>query len=77
MQLKELEKARHTKRERRKRQEMPLVAIVGSADPELITQLEGQIEVMVLSEMYGLDLAMSQPKHCIAWATAEMLQKLI
>ena len=56
--------------------EIPLVAIVGAADPELVAELDGRIDVMVLSEMYGLEVAMSQPKRCIARATAEVLQKL-
>lgn len=54
---------------------IPLVAIVGAADPDLVKVLDGRIEVMVLSEKYGVDLAMSQPKHCIAWATTELLQR--
>lgn len=56
---------------------IPLVAIVGAADAHLVKELKGRIEVMVLSDMYGADLAMSQPKHCIGWAATKVLQRYL
>ena len=56
---------------------IPLVAIVGAADHELVEELDGRIDVMVLSDLYGLDLAMSQPKRCIGLAVTEVLQRFI
>ena len=56
---------------------IPLVAIVGAADPDLVKELKGRIEVMVLSDLYGTNLAMSQPKHCIGWAATDVVKRFI
>lgn len=54
-------------------QGVPIVAIVGVADPDTARRWGGRVQIVSLTELFGSELAMSEPKHCIQRAMAQVL----
>jgi glycerate kinase len=55
---------------------IPIVAIVGSADPDTVRRHAAVIDVVSLVEEFGEDVAMSEPKLCIERAAAALLARM-
>ena len=53
---------------------IPVVAVVGAADDEVIRAHPEVAGVAVLSELYGPELALAEPKQCIERATVELIR---
>ncbi len=55
--------------------DVAVVAIVGDADPDTVATWAGQIEVVSLTELFGSELALREPKQCIQRAAATVLSR--
>lgn len=54
---------------------LPTLAVVGSADADVIASQNALVEVAVVSEQYGLEAAMNEPKRFIEAAVADLLSR--
>lgn len=55
--------------------DVAIAAIVGDADAEIVAARTGQIDIVSLSEMFGSDLAMREPKQCVQRAADSILTR--
>jgi glycerate kinase len=54
--------------------DIPVVAVVGDADPEAIEQHPELSAVAVLGDLFGLESSRAEPKQCIARAVTSLLE---
>ncbi|MEL6892772.1 MAG: glycerate kinase [Actinomycetota bacterium] len=52
---------------------VPVLAVVGAADHEVVEQWRSRLDIIVLAEAFGLDRALSEPKVCITEAVGTWL----
>ncbi|MGI9644843.1 MAG: glycerate kinase family protein [Ilumatobacteraceae bacterium] len=52
---------------------VPVAAIVGAADPATAVQWRRQIEIVSLTDRFGAELALTEPKACVERAAAELI----
>lgn len=55
---------------------VPVVAVVGSADPDVVDAWRDRIEVLVLADLFGTDRALAEPKACVTEAVTAYLTDL-
>jgi glycerate kinase len=55
--------------------DIAIAAIVGDADTDTVAAWAGQIDIVSLSELFGSDLAMREPKQCIQRAADTILAR--
>lgn len=53
--------------------DVPVVAVVGEADDEIVDAWSDRLDVIVLAERFGPDRALAEPKRCVTDAVAEWL----
>ena len=52
---------------------IPVMAVVGDADPDFDPQARGLVDTAVLTEEFGRDAALAEPKRCIEQAVAGLI----
>lgn len=52
---------------------VPVVAVVGSADADVVEAWSGRLEVIVLADRFGVERSRSEPKACVTEAVAARL----
>ena len=52
---------------------IPVVAVVGAADPEVVETWTDRIEVVSLSDLFGVERALAEPKACVTEAVTVLL----
>jgi glycerate kinase len=53
---------------------VPVVAVVGDADPDIVDEHRGSLDVVALGDLFGLDEALAEPKRSIERAVGQILR---
>lgn len=53
---------------------IPVAAIVGDADDDVLTRYRDQVEVAVLTDLFGAESSFAEPKACIERAVSALLR---